>query len=251
VVVTGASSGIGEATARALAAAGHPVVLAARRVERCQSTADEIEEAGGEAVALRLDVVDPASVKDFVAAVEAAVGGVEVLVSNAGDSLPTTVAGTDPDVFADQVAVNLLAAQRLVAAFVPPMIERGRGDVLFVTSDVTRAPRPSLAPYTSAKWGLEGMARVMQMELEGTGVRASIVRPGPTATEMGWQWDPAKLATAMQEWTRWGLMRHDHWLRPEDVAAAVVATVSMPRGAHVTLIEVEPEAPVQEQEGTS
>src|SRR5436189_2985239 len=133
-IVTGASSGIGEATARALAAAGHPVVLGARRADRCEAIADEISSAGGEVFAIRVDLADEASMKDFVEAATSAVGSVEILVSNAGDSAIGTVVETSPDEFARQVEVNLLGAQRLVSLVAPAMIERARGDIAFVTS---------------------------------------------------------------------------------------------------------------------
>lgn len=248
-IVTGASSGIGEATAQMLAATGHPVVLGARRVENCESTAEKIRAEGGEAVALPLDLTDPASVTAFAAAAEGALGPIEVLVNNAGNVLPTDAVGTDPDVFADELQVNLLGAQRLVSLLVPAMVGRRRGDVVFVSSDVVRRPRPQMASYMASKHAVEGLARAMQMELEGTGVRASVVSPGPTGTGMGTYWDMAGLQPLMDEWTRWGLMRHPHVLRPEDIAAAVLAVVAAPRGTHLTMIEVEPEAPVEAPEG--
>lgn len=244
-IVTGASSGIGEATARLLAAAGHPVAFGARRVERCEALAEEIRAAGGEAVALPLDLTDAASIEAFVKGAVDAVGEIEVLVNNAGNVHPDTAVTTDPDTFAAEVEVNLLSAQRLVAMLAPGMVQRRRGDVVFVSSDVVRRPRPSMASYMASKHGVEGLARAMQMELEGTGVRASVVSPGPTATGMGTYWDLDGLQPLMDEWTRWGLMRHPHCLRPDDIAAAVLAVVSAPRGTHLTMIEVEPEAPVQ------
>ncbi len=78
------------------------------------------------------------------------------------------------------------------------MVERRRGDVVFVSSDVAVRPRPFMSAYAAGKWGLEGMAQAMQMELEGTGVRASIVRPGPTWSEMGTDWDDADAAERAQ-----------------------------------------------------
>ena len=192
---------------------------------------------------------DPSSVERFVKDAEAALGPIEVLVSNAGDVLPATVAGTAPDDFAAQLDVNLLAAQRLVSLVVPAMVDRQRGDVVFVGSEVVRSPRPMMASYVSSKWGLEGMARGLQMELEGTGVRASIVSPGPTLTEMGMTWDGSVIETVLALWKRWGLVRHDGYLAPDGVAAAIVATVSAPRGTHVRYVEVEPEAPVRPREG--
>jgi NAD(P)-dependent dehydrogenase (short-subunit alcohol dehydrogenase family) len=243
--VTGASSGIGEATARALAAAGHPVVLGARRVERCEEIAAEIRADGGQAAAEPLDVADLTSVAAFVKSAEAAFGPLGVVVSNAGDLQPTTIAETDPGDFAAQISVNLVGAQRLVSLVVPGMIDRGRGDVVVVTSDVVRAPRPRMGAYVAAKAGLEGMVRALQLELEGTGVRASMVRPGPTWTGMGMTWPPEVYTPVLREWKRHGIFRHDGYLTPEGVASAVLAVVSAPPGTHLTLVEVEPEAPLR------
>jgi NADP-dependent 3-hydroxy acid dehydrogenase YdfG len=244
-VVTGASSGIGEATARALAAAGSPVVLGARRTDRCRSIAEEIGASGGEAYVVPLDVTDEGSVKDFIATSMESAGPIEIVVSNAGESVIGSAADTHPDEFARQVEINLLGAQRIVNGFLPAMLERARGDLVFVTSDAVETPWPGMAAYVASKWGLEGLARVMQRELEGTGVRASIVRPGPTLTEMGSHWDPARVGDVVGGFQRWGLLRHGGLLRPEQVARVVVDVVTMPRGSHVTLVEVQPEAPTE------
>ena len=242
-VVTGASSGIGAATALALAVAGHPVVLGARRVERCEAVATEIRDAGGEAVALRLDLTDQGSIKDFAAAAEAAFGSIEVLVSNAGDTQLGRGVHIPQADFSQQVDANLLGPRHLVSLIAPGMIERHRGDLVFVTTDGIHSPRPGMAAYLTAKFGLEGYARILRLELEGTGVRVSIVRPGPTGSEMGTSWDPDALEPLFEEWGRFGLARHDCFLRPADVARTVASVVAMPRGSHVTLLEVQPEAP--------
>lgn len=242
-VVTGASSGIGLATACALAEAGHPVALGARRVDRLEEAVAALRADGREAVALALDLTDDASIDAFTTAASAALGPIEIIVSNAGEVLPATALGVDPDDFVQQVQLNLLGAHRLVRALGPGMVERERGDIVFVTSDVVRVPRPTMAPYVAAKHALEGLARAMQMELEGSGVRVGIVRPGPSSTEQGTTWDPTIVDDLMAEWDRWGLMRHPGVLRPQDVARTVVTVVSTPRGTHLTLVEVEPEAP--------
>lgn len=244
-VVTGASSGIGRATALAWAEAGHPVVLGARRLDRLEATAAEILAGGGEALALPLDLTDGASIDAFAAAAREQMGPIEVVVSNAGEVVPTATLAVDPGDFAEQIQLNLLGAQHLVRVLGPPMVERGRGDIVFVTSDVVRLPRPTMASYVAAKHALEGLARAMQMELEGTGVRVGIVRPGPSNTEQGSRWDPTVLGEVLDEWGRWGLMRHPGILRAEDVARAVLTVVGAPRGTHLTLVEIEPEAPVE------
>jgi len=248
-VVTGASSGIGRATAVALAAAGHPVVLGARRVDRCNETAAEICAAGGEALALPLDLLDTESIKAFAEAAMAELGPIEVLVSNAGDVQPITAVGASPEEFARQLQVNLLGAQALVHYLVPPMIERSRGDVVFVTSEVALTPRTHMAGYVASKSGLEGFAMAMAMEAEGTGVRVGILRPGPSSTEQGATWDASKIDELLESWTHWGLMRHSGALLPESLAAAVVAMVTLPKGTRYAVLEVQPEAPVSPKEG--
>ena len=245
--IGGASSGIGEATAVALAAAGHPVVLGARRIDRCEEVAARIRDEGGRAHALPLDVTDPDSAAAFAKGAGEAFGPVEVLVVSAGDVQPA--GALDADAFAAQVDLHLVGVHRVVSLLVPPMVERRRGDVVFLSSDSVRLPRPRLAGYVAAKWAIEGLARVVQMELEGTGVRASIVRPGPTLTGMGRDWSPELLDDLFTEWRSWGFHRHDGYLAPEGVAAAVVAVVTAPRGTHLTLVEVEPEAPLSKGDG--
>ncbi len=245
-VVTGASSGFGAAIAVDLARAGHPVVLAARRLDRLEENAAKIVADGGEAVALPLDLADDASIDAFLAAASEPFGPIEIIVSNAGEVRPASALTVDPVDFLNQLQVILVGAHRLVRGLGPAMVERRRGDIVFVTSDVVRVPRPHMAAYLTSKHALEGLARAMQMELEGTGVRVGMVRPGPALTEQGSTWDPASLADVMSSWVEWGTMRHEGYLRSEDIAAAVLAVVSAPRGTHLTLIEVEPEAPVEE-----
>ena len=243
-VISGASSGIGAAGALTLAQAGFPVALGARRVEKCAEIVEEIRRAGGEAVAHSLDVTDASSVEAFAKAVTADLGDVEVLVSNAGHVAPGIVHEVPTERFAAEIDLNLVGAHRLVRAFVPAMFGRTRGDVVFVSSDVAVRARPFMSSYAAGKWGLEGMAHAMQMELEGSGVRVSIVRPGPTWSEMGTDWDDADAAEVLNGWVRFGLARHPHFLKPSALADAITTIVSAPRGVHLNLVEVNPEAPL-------
>jgi NADP-dependent 3-hydroxy acid dehydrogenase YdfG len=141
--------------------------------------------------------------------------------------------------------VNVVGAHEMVRLLTPGMASRHHGDMVFVTSENVRAPRPFNKAYVASKWGLEGYARALQMELEGTGVRASIVQPGQTLSEMGSDWDPGITTEILDEWVRWGLARHGHFLDTDAVANAVVTAVEVPVGTHLTMIEVQPEAPVQ------
>ncbi|MBS1847450.1 MAG: SDR family oxidoreductase [Actinobacteria bacterium] len=249
-LVTGASSGIGRATAIALAGAGHPVALGARRVERCEAVAAEIRATGGTAVAVALDVTDTDSIAAFVDTAAAAHGDADVIVANAGDVQPGSVVGTDPERFAAEVSVNLLGVQALLHRAAPPMLTRGHGDIVIVSSEVARHPRPLTAAYVASKRGLEALAETLAMELEGTGVRAGIVRPGPASTEQGTDWSAADIDEIVATWSRWGLMRHSGALRPAEVAHAILTMVSVPRGTHLNLIEIQPQAPDAPKEQT-
>ncbi|PXX70742.1 NADP-dependent 3-hydroxy acid dehydrogenase YdfG [Nocardia tenerifensis] len=248
VLVAGASSGIGAATAVRLAELGHPVALGARRVEQCAELADKIRADGGEAFAHRLDVTDAASVDEFVRAAEEAVGPTEILVSSAGDIEFSPAHEMDPERFLRQVQVHLVGAHRLVHRVLPGMLDRQRGDVVLISSDCAPEPRPHTGAYSAAKAGLEAMAQQMRMELEGTGIRASLVRPGPTLTGMGMNSTPEVVGPMLEAWKEWGFARHPNMLRPSDLAAAVAAVVSTPRGAHLVLVEVQPEAKVRPRE---
>lgn len=246
-VVTGASSGIGAATATALAAAGFPVALGARRTDRLAEVVDRIRGAGGEAVAHPLDVADDASVAAFAEAVRSDLGDIEVVVSNAGSLRPGRIDEADSAVFTRELEVNVVGAHRLVRAFEPGMRERARGDLVFVSSDVAVRARPFMTAYAAGKWGLEGMVHALQMELEGTGIRASLVRPGPVWSEMGMDWSAADTTMVIEGWTRFGHARHQHFMQPTAVAEAIVSVVSAPRGVHLNLVEVTPEAPVEDR----
>ncbi len=248
-VVTGASSGIGTAIAASLAANGHPVVLGARRVDRCEEVAAKLRAEGGEAVALHLDLADFSTVDEFARASIDAMGPIEVVVSNAGDVQPISTVGAEPEEFTRQVQVNLLGAQALIHALVPAMIERRRGDMVLVTSEVAAYPRPHMAAYVASKAGLEALAAAMAMECEGTGVRVGIVRPGPTSTEQGSTWNPEATQAVIESWQHWGLMRHGSMLLADQVAQAVTAMVSVPRGARWASLEIQPEAPVSPPDG--
>ncbi|TSD95666.1 SDR family oxidoreductase [Skermania sp. ID1734] len=247
-VVSGASSGIGMATAVALAECGHPVALGARRVDECEAVADKIRAAGGCVFAHHLDVTRSDSVDEFVTAAEAALGPTEILVSSAGNLEFSTVHDMDPDRFLAQLQVHLAGAQRLVHRVVPGMLARRRGDVVLIGSDCAPFPRPRMGAYNAAKSGVEAMGLQLRMELEGTGIRASVVRPGPTLTGMGMDSTPEVIGPVLDDWARWGFARHPYFLRPADIAAAVVAVVSAPRGAHLVLVEVQPEAPLRKDD---
>ncbi|MGH3636085.1 SDR family oxidoreductase [Mycobacterium sp.] len=243
-IVAGASSGIGAATAIELATRGFPVALGARRVDKCEEIVDQIRARDGEAVALYLDVTDPESVKGFVHRATEHLGDIELLVTGAGDTLFGRLDQISSDVFESQVQIHLIGANRLATAVLPGMLERQRGDLIFVGSDVALRQRPHMGAYGAAKAALLAMVTNLQMELEGTGVRASIVHPGPTKTGMGWSLPPDSIGPMLEDWAKWGQARHDYFLRASDLARAIAFVAETPRGGFITSMEVQPEAPL-------
>ncbi|MGI8795002.1 MAG: SDR family NAD(P)-dependent oxidoreductase, partial [Acidimicrobiia bacterium] len=117
------------------------------------------------------------------------------------------------------------------------------GDLVFISSDATRNARPRMATYSATKAGVELLARSLAMELEGSRIRSTVVRVGPTLSEFGFGWDMDVLQDLMAFWPRYGLQRHAGVLEPAAVARAVVFAVSAPPGVHLDTIEVQPEAP--------
>jgi NAD(P)-dependent dehydrogenase (short-subunit alcohol dehydrogenase family) len=244
-IVTGASSGIGRTIAIEFGHLGWRVALGARRHDRLKETASEVVAAGGRAHALDLDVQDQDSIAAFFAAAEAAVGPVDLLVNNAGVATPGWLHEVPVDALRRDVLTNLLGPLLLSRLAIGAWRARGAaGDLVFITSDATRHPRPRMAAYTAAKAGLEALAQSLALELEGTGIRATTVRVGPTITEFGFGWPMDELEDLMAYWPRFGLQRHGGFLDPSAVARAVVAAVTAPPGVLFDMIEVQPEAPV-------
>jgi len=240
-IVTGASSGIGAATAEAFGALGWRVSLGARRLDRLEEVAKRVESAGGEPFFHSLDVSDPGSIDVFYQASCDALGPVEVLVNNAGMNMLNHLVDARPADLQYEIAVNLTGAILMARRVVPAMLERREGDVVWVSSENAVRPRPFQIGYTAAKAGLEGAARVLGMETEGTGVRSMIVRVGPTGTEFGNALDEGKLHEALESWRYWGVQRHLRWMPASSVANVIAKLVTTPvEESYPTVIEVMP-----------
>ena len=185
-LVTGASSGLGAAIARALGALGWSVAIGARRLDPLKDVAVQVEAAGGIAFAHVLDVSDLGSIEAFVAATEQRFGPIDTVVSNAGISTPGRLFELSVEDLRLEIDTNLLGPMLLTRLVLPSLIERRSGDLVFISSQNAVIPRPLQLGYTATKTGLEAMVRVLQMELEGSGVRATTVRPGSNPFEF---WD--------------------------------------------------------------
>ena len=183
-VVTGASRGIGLAIARALAAAGARVAMLARSADTLAQRAAEL---GGAALPVPCDVSDAAAVGRAIQVITLAFGGApDILVSNAGIFHPQPLADITPDAFAAAIAVNLNAGFYLVHAVLDGMRARGRGHIVTIGSVADRVAYPGNGSYSPGKFGARALHDVLREELRGSGVRATLVSPGPTDTDI---WD--------------------------------------------------------------
>jgi short-subunit dehydrogenase len=181
-IVTGASSGIGAATAQELGRRGAMVVLAARRIGMLEAQARLIREAGGEAIAVPADMSDASEVTMLADRAVAAFGQVDVLVNNAGAFWSRSLASSPPDQIVGLAQVNLLGAILLTRAVLPAMLQRGHGAIISVGSLSGRVAMEPL--YSATKYGLRGFSLALRRQLGGTGVSVSLVSPGKINTEM-------------------------------------------------------------------
>jgi NADP-dependent 3-hydroxy acid dehydrogenase YdfG len=226
-VVTGASSGIGAATAARLAAEGFDVVVGARRVDRLSALAESIG-----ARAVPLDVTDPASVESFVAAVDR----VDVLVNNAGGAFDARpVADADLDSWTRSYEVNVLGAVRLTKALLPALRASGAGDVVFVSSTAALISYEGGASYTAAKHGVHTLAETLRLELNGEPVRVVEIAPGMVRTE---EFSLNRLGSADKADAVYRGVREP--LVAEDVADCIAWAVTRPHHVNIDLMVVRP-----------
>ncbi|MDQ1650093.1 MAG: 3-oxoacyl-[acyl-carrier protein] reductase [Frankiaceae bacterium] len=185
-LVTGGGRGLGRALALALAEDGAAVAVGARSVHEVDAVAGELREAGRSALAVSLDVADPASVADAVRRVEAELGGVDVLVNSAGVVWPVGLLHkVDVEEWEQSIAINLVGAARCVRAVLPGMLERGWGRIVNLSSGAAvGSGMPSSSAYSVGKAGLDMLTANLGDELDGTGVQIVGVRPGVVDTSM-------------------------------------------------------------------
>jgi NADP-dependent 3-hydroxy acid dehydrogenase YdfG len=226
-VVTGASSGIGAATAARLAAEGFDVVLGARRLDRLTSLAESI---GGRA--LQLDVTDPSSVAEFAGALDR----VDVLVNNAGGAFDASpVEDADLDSWARTYDVNVLGTVRVTKALLPALRASGAGDVVFVGSTAGLISYEGGASYTAAKHGVHTLAETLRLELNGEPVRVIEIAPGMVRTE---EFTAKRLGSAEAAEAVYRGVREP--LVAEDIADCIAWVATRPHHVNIDLMVVRP-----------
>jgi NADP-dependent 3-hydroxy acid dehydrogenase YdfG len=235
-LVTGASSGIGEATAKALAAAGASVALGARRKERIDKLAERIEKGGGVVHAFEVDVSDEGAARGFVEGATAALGGLDILVNNAGVMLLGPVEGADTEGWRRMVEVNVLGLLYCTHAALPIMRQAGGGHIVNVSSVAGRSANAGSAVYNATKFGVTAFSEALRQEALDANIRVTVVEPGYVATELQSQnVDPTVLARLEKMQEEIGEV-----LESEDIANSILYAVSQPQRVNVNEILVRP-----------
>ena len=216
--VTGAASGIGLASARALAAAGVRVVLVDRDEAKLHEACAAI---GAAAMPLVIDLLDPASVKGMMPGILGKAGRLDIFYANAGSYIGGDVNGGDPDAWDRMLNLNVNATFRTIHAVLPHMIERGSGDIV-VTSSVAGVTAVVVEPiYTASKHAVQAFVHTLRRQVIPHGIRVGAVLPGPVVTALLSDWPRAKMEEAL---ARGSLMQ------PEEVAEAVLFMLTRPPG---------------------
>ena len=230
VLVTGASSGIGEATVRDLAQAGAQLFIGARRADRLQALAQEL---GARVAWMELDVTDGDSFEAFVAAAEARFGRVDALVNNAGVMPLSPLAALKRDEWRRMIDVNIHGVLNGIAAVLPRFVAQRSGHVVNVASIAAHMVMPTAAVYCASKFAVWAITDGLRQEHDD--IRATIISPGVVATELGNDITDQGVASALQEWRKKSLT-------PDAIARAIRFALEQPEGVDINEVVVRPTA---------
>ncbi|WP_323174129.1 SDR family NAD(P)-dependent oxidoreductase [Natrialba sp. PRR66] len=231
-IVTGASSGIGEATASALAQRGANIVLAARRVDELEALANDIESDGGEALAVPTDVTSEDDIDSLVETTLNEFGSIDVLVNNAGVMLLEPVARADRANFRQMVEVNLLGLMNLTHAVLPVMQDQATGHIVNISSTSGRQATANSSGYNATKFGVNAFTEALRQEVTAEGIRTTIIEPGVVETELKDHIPDEGVKEQLEEYVFSGMTA----LQSEDIARGVAYAVTQPQ--HVSVNEM-------------
>jgi len=233
-LVTGASSGIGEATASALAAAGAKVAVAARRTDRLASLAGRIETAGGDALAIEADMAKGGDVTVMVDKVVAEWGQLDILVNNAGIMLLSPAADADIEDWRRMIELNLIGLMATTKAALPHL-KASKGHIVNVSSVAGRVANPGASGYAATKFGVVAFSESLRREVYADKVRVTVIEPGLVRTELGDHITNATAKAGLDQ--RLATMEA---LTAEDIANAILYAVSQPPRVNVNEILIRP-----------
>ena len=234
-VITGASSGIGEATAEALAAEGASVVIAARRRDRLENLVERISGDGGKAVAVECDITDEEQAHGLIRQAKDEFGRVDILVNNAGVMQLSEVEKGLSDEWRTMFEVNVLGLLYVTDAAIEVMKEQGSGHLVNISSLASRGTRPALGVYSGTKMAVNGISEALRQELLEDDIRVTMVEPGAVETEL-----PEHIT---DEEARQGLNTMLEQLEPlkaEDIANAITYVVTQPQRVSINEILIRP-----------
>ncbi|WP_327428442.1 MULTISPECIES: SDR family oxidoreductase [unclassified Streptomyces] len=238
-VVTGASSGIGEASAEHLARLGARVAVLARRADRLDDLVARIEKNGGTALAIAADVTDAEAVHAAADRVAATLGGADLLLNNAGVMLPAPVEELATDQWQSQIDLNITGLMNAIGAFVPQLVkaagERGVADLINTSSIAAQNIFPNFAVYSATKAYVTHLSRHLRAELGAKNVRVSAVEPGIVGTEL----QSHVTDDGARRWLE-GSKETMEWLTPQDVAETVGFIATLPPRANLQQVTIMP-----------
>src|ERR1700677_518659 len=234
VAVTGASSGIGEATALACARAGAAVALAARRLDRIQELAERIVQEGGQALAVQTDVGEEEQARTFVQRAHSELGRLDVLVNNAGVMLLGPIENASTEEWRRMIHANVFGVLYCTHAALPLMRDQGSGHILNVSSVAGRVARAGSGVYNLTKFGVGAFSESLRQEAVALGVRVTLVEPGAVATELPSHNRPAVLEQMAKRFQ--GVTP----LAAEDIASAVLYAIGQPPTVSVNEVVIRP-----------
>jgi NADP-dependent 3-hydroxy acid dehydrogenase YdfG len=232
-LVTGASSGIGAAAARALAAEGARVALAARRIDRLAELAGQIREAGGMALVIETDVADEAQATAMAARAIEHFGRLDILLVNAGVGVAAPFQNTTTEEYRRMVDVNVLGTLYPIHVALPAMKRQGRGHIVIMSSGTGRYIHPSTV-YSGTKHAVSAIAESLRREIGGDGIRVTCIEPGAVRTEF-----TARMRDDVQQSVKQRLGEMEQ-LESEDIAAAIVYAVTQPPRVNVNILTIYP-----------
>ena len=234
VVITGASSGLGEATARLLSAQGASVALGARRVERIQAVADELTASGGKALAIPTDVTDCDQVQRLVDAAVRTYGRIDVLINNAGLMPHSPLERRKIDDWNQMIDVNIKGVLYGIAAALPHMQQQKAGHIINVSSVAGHKVRPGGVVYAATKHAVRALSEGLRMEVKPYNIRTTVISPGAVATELLNSITEPDVATNMHQF-------YEEFAIPADSFARMVAfAISQPEDVDVNEILFRP-----------
>ncbi len=234
-LVTGASSGIGEGAAIALAEAGASVAVNGRRADRLAALVRRIEAAGGTALALVGDISEEQVAQGVIADVVSHFGRLDILINSAGIMRSATVEASVPAEWKEMIDINLMGTYYPCQAAIPIMRAQGQGDIVNISSTAGRRASAHVSAYTASKHAVNALSEAMRREVGEAGIRVCVIEPGATNSEI-WDSNPDPLQREIMR----EHVNKSGAMGTEDVAAAILFAVSLPRRANVTEILIQP-----------